>query len=551
MDFLNRAFAQLSDLFQSMTPAARITTGLLLVVVVASLGYLFTHQVSGPNCDLMNGEPIPSGYLPKMEAAFAAKGLSQYKIDGAHIRVPQGQKAAYMAALADGNALPPNFGKALRDALNAGSTFESSQQREQRIKLGIQDELSLYISSMSGIEKAYVLYGAEIKSGFRREKTITATAAVKPEGSAHLEQAQVNAIRHLVAPAIGGLRPENVTVTDLNANVSYYGDPENGGSPLDDPYGARKRMYEQEWEAKIRNALAYVPGVRVTPNVELDPERSNRVTKVRYDPKGIVVHSSVEESSRTREDQAPGGRPGVMAQTNTAAALSTARSEGSTESEDDSKQETITAPNSEQTETEKIGLVPKSVSVAVGIPSSYFEKIWLKLNPPEEGQESKTPDQAALATIIAEETAKIQKQVAKLLTWVEGVDDPTKLVDVATFRDVPGEEIPTPAMADKALVWFGQYWSTLGMIGLALFSLLMLRSMVRAVPSSPGVARAAATLPMDTDQQEAPSAAAATAKRLSRFSGSGPSLREELSDLVQEDAEAAGSILSAWIGSTK
>ena len=44
MDFLNKAIAQLSDLFRSMTPGARITAGLLLAVVVVSMGYLFQHS---------------------------------------------------------------------------------------------------------------------------------------------------------------------------------------------------------------------------------------------------------------------------------------------------------------------------------------------------------------------------------------------------------------------------------------------------------------------------------------------------------------------------
>ncbi len=551
MDFLNKAFAQLSDLFRSMTPAARITTGLLLVVVVVSLGYLFTHQVSGPDCDLMNGEPIPYGYSPKMEAAFDNAGLKEYRVDGAHILVPRGQKSAYMGALADGNALPPNFGKALREALNAGSTFESSKQREQRFKVAIQEELALYISSMSGIEKAYVLYDTEIKSSLRREKMTTATAAVKPDGSEHLDESQVSAIRHLVAPAIGGLKPENVTVTDLNGNMSYYGDPENGGSHLDDPYGARKRMYQQEWEAKILNALAYVPGVRVTPNVELDPERINRVKKVRYDPKGIIIHQSSEESSRTREDSAPGGRPGLQAQRPmTPMALASSQSQGSQESEDDSQTETTTAPNTEQTETEKVGLTPKRVSVAIGIPRSYFEKVWKEQNPTQEGQEPQTPDQAALKSVEEEVKAEIRKYVAPILPAVEGVDDMTQLITVSSFQDLPGEQIPAPAVTEKALVWFGQYWGTLGMIGLALFSLLMLRSMIRATPSSPKPAGAAAILPTEAGEEEGESAAAISAKRLSRFTGSGPSLRDELSELVQEDSDSAANILRTWIGTT-
>ncbi len=42
MDFINKAFAQLADLSRSMTPGARITSVLLLVLVVVSLAYLFT-----------------------------------------------------------------------------------------------------------------------------------------------------------------------------------------------------------------------------------------------------------------------------------------------------------------------------------------------------------------------------------------------------------------------------------------------------------------------------------------------------------------------------
>ena len=47
-----------------------------------------------------------------------------------------------------------------------------------------------------------------------------------------------------------------------------------------------------------------------------------------------------------------------------------------------------------------------------------------------------------------------------------------------------GPAIELPTTADKAIVWFSQYWSTLGTIGLGMVSLLVLRSMVRAVPAA-------------------------------------------------------------------
>ena len=54
MDLLNRAYSQLYERFRSMTPGWRLTVGLLAAVVLASLGYLLTHQVAA-DVELMPG----------------------------------------------------------------------------------------------------------------------------------------------------------------------------------------------------------------------------------------------------------------------------------------------------------------------------------------------------------------------------------------------------------------------------------------------------------------------------------------------------------------
>jgi flagellar M-ring protein FliF len=41
---------------------------------------------------------------------------------------------------------------------------------------------------------------------------------------------------------------------------------------------------------------------------------------------------------------------------------------------------------------------------------------------------------------------------------------------------------------------------------------------------------------------------ATAARRLRRMTGTGPSLRDELSDLVKEDPDSAANILRTWIG---
>ena len=78
MDFINQAYSQLTDLFRSMTPAARITAGLLLTVVVISLVYLVRFQTTGSDEYLLGGRVFSESEVASMEAAFSAANLSQW-----------------------------------------------------------------------------------------------------------------------------------------------------------------------------------------------------------------------------------------------------------------------------------------------------------------------------------------------------------------------------------------------------------------------------------------------------------------------------------------
>ncbi len=126
--------------------------------------------------------------LPAMEAAFAKANLKGYEIRGTQILVPRGQEAAYMAALAEAKALPPDFSTVMREALNNGNIFESAKQQEQRIKTLTEEKLGLIIGSMRGMERATVLYDSDFKPGLKKEKIITASVAVKPLGSEQLDE---------------------------------------------------------------------------------------------------------------------------------------------------------------------------------------------------------------------------------------------------------------------------------------------------------------------------------------------------------------------------
>ena len=73
--------------------------------------------------------------------------------------------------------------------------------------------------------------------------------------------------------------------------------------------------------------------------------------------------------------------------------------------------------------------------------------------------------------------------------------------------------------------------------------------MVRAVPSSagePATVQMRVAAEPEARTRESPESVAA--RRLRRLTGGGPSLRDELSELVKEDPDAAANILRSWIG---
>jgi len=552
MDFLNKAFAQLSDLFRSMTPGARITSALLLAAVVISLVYLFRIQVSSPDEDLMYGMPIAASQLPAMEAAFEKAGLSGYEVRGTHIRVPRGQRAKYMAALADARALPPNYGSALREALDSSNVFESSKDKERRYKIGLIEELRMVISSLRGIESASVLLDVDTKGGLNREKIATASVTVWPVGQNQIDEETVEKIRNIVCGAVAGMKPENVTVSDSNGR-SYRGKAEGGGGD-DLLLLAAKRDYERSLKHQILNALSYIPNITVEASVSLDRDRIIRTREIQRDPKAVAIRETETSISRTVEGGGPGGRPGLQAQANTAASLVT-RTTGPREESEESRSERISIPSGKETEKETLGLALKRVSVAVGIPNSYWVKVWQERNAAQDGQ-PRVPDVAALDAVRQEESAKIQKHVAALLRSVDGVadgGDPTDLVTVTTFQDIKPPELPDPPLATEVLNWLTRSWQTLGLLGLALVSVMMLRSMIRAVPVAPEaspLAELAALKEKQAPTAEQPQQPAETPeqKRLRRFQTTGKSLRDELSELVREDPDTAANILKSWIG---
>lgn len=559
MDFVNKSYGQMAELFGSMTAAARITMGLLLAVIVMSLLFLFRYQTDHADEYLFGAETVTQGELVAIEAAFGKAGLSHYEVVGNKVKVPRLQRDKYQAALVDGNALPQSFGSAWQKMFDSDSPFDTRDIRERKANAAQETNLAKIVRVLPDIQEATVTIKELQAPGFGGVTDRRALVAVKPIGTKSISESQMTTIRHLVASG-SGVKPEYVTVVDLGANghVSPGTGKEGGVSEFDNVYAANQRRYVEDYTQRLRERLAIYPGIQVAVHVELDKEVHNQTSSFKYDEKPTSIQSTTLTKESTSKAGDNGGRPGAVpngAVGNAPAqvAAASANEETSNESREDQKSVVGTT----QTTTQKAPLIPVAVSASIAIPTSYFATIWHINNPPAPGEARKTPPVDQLKLIEAATIKEIEETVIALLPPPPKGDDRYKPVKVVTYVETPLAEIESPSLAANSLDWFADNWQTLGLFALAAFGVVFLRGMIRSaaqsVPSNPNIEakdhRDSLAAELEEEEQAASQEPAETAANTlkKRFQSSGRGLRDELTELVREDPDAAASVLKLWI----
>ena len=248
-----------------------------------------------------------------------------------------------------------------------------------------------------------------------------------------------------------------------------------------------------------------------------------------------------------------GGRPGLASNSGNAnqpAQISSSPGQKSTT--DQTKSKTAGVTTQTDTISDSVGLVPTIVAATVGIPSSFYLKLW------EKNWKQQNPDGTDMPVPPADDLKRIENEVVQKVTeTVEGVlkrvklaDDKRKFISVVTHDDLPTEAFPEDTFSDTAIAWLGGHWQTLGMFLLGIFGVVTLRRMVRAGPgTAPVAADAPATeLGVASDESQDDEPEAAEARLNQNEFGTGPNLRQELTELVKEDPDAAANILRNWLG---
>jgi flagellar M-ring protein FliF len=549
MAFLNQAIGQVRELFLSMTPAARVTALLLLGVIGISLAFLFQQHGARPDDYLFGGEYLPAREADLAYAAIAQAGLNNAERVGNRIRVPQGKKSVYLAAVAKAGALPTNYDTLMEKALDPGP-FVDSETRRQRIKTAKEQQIALILRDWDGIADAKVIYDITPPTGLSRRQQATATVSVRPAPGEPLDPRQIKMIQKTVAGAVAGLSPENVHIAN-QVDGSFYGSGSNiTAETFNDPYFQNRINFEHLMEDKIKNLLHSIPGVQVTITAELDDTVTRTTESVKPDGEGIAIRDIGSEDETTNTKSEEGGRPGLVAQgplrTGEQSAL-----EKSVNKTVNTSHQTDSFVGTTREIIQQTGFVPQQVQAAIAIPSNYLFRVWHERN--QDAAEDAQPDREMLGLIETNLRDQIKNLVTPLLPR-QPEKNPYPSVEIIVFDSLTPDPVESPSVTSQSMTWASQNIGNLMMGGVTLICLVMLRSMVKSIPpEDPVPDLGTSTLPyrQETDHASRSSddqSAADSSHRPRLRLNKGPTLKDDLTDIVREDPEAAATILRTWIG---
>jgi flagellar M-ring protein FliF len=271
-------------------------------VVVGLTVWLFSVLLgSGKNVVLYSG--LKPADAQSMASRLAAKDIP-YEIspDGGSLLVPTEKlDAARLETAAQGLPRNARLGFELFDTPNwAGSDF-SEKVNYQR---ALEGELERTLQTLGEVEAVRVHLVMPRESLFsEQERASKAAVIVKTRGGTLSRDAQ-QAIPQLVASAVDGLRPENVTVVDAETAMSFLA--RRG------PSGRASFDSDEELAAAAVHAIEPVVGaehVRASVHVDYDLSSSEDTSEV-YDPKAVATLAQ-QHSEEVAGGANPAGVPGV------------------------------------------------------------------------------------------------------------------------------------------------------------------------------------------------------------------------------------------------
>ncbi|MGE3316916.1 MAG: hypothetical protein AB7O26_17505, partial [Planctomycetaceae bacterium] len=516
-----------------------LTLAVVTVAIPAALYLVIFNGSTSSYVPLSYGKLFTAEEQRSAEQSLMEAGLSQFRSEGRQILAPRNEVEKYNNALLQSGSLPANWAEELEKKLDKSNLFSTPDQLQAMKEAALAKELRRVIKAGPDFDDVSVVWTPVNQRRPRgaRGSRVTATVNVKPRNGRELSQQQVRSLRAAVAGMIPDLSPSDVVVYDMVNYQSYAADKE--GDAYDNGLISWIREHTRTYEDKIRDSLAFIPGVKVSVTVDVENLKRSVETSVKYDTKNSIPRFQSDVTRTESFSQAPvKAEPGQVS--NQPLNLQTSATNQKSRETNDTQTTILNAPASTTIMKEYIPAFPTKVSVAVAIPEDYYKKALEKQS--AEGGQAKKIDQ-----LQAEVATTVKEMAARAIP-----NGNPEQISVSTFvqvdPDVPKIETST---LDTVNSLASQWGGTVGLAVFALWALMMLRKgMPKAPPEEPPMPAAMPTAGM-------PNLAPATTATINigaMEEDTGPretTERDLLQGMVRDNPEAAAAVLSKWLQAAK
>ncbi|NBG96658.1 flagellar M-ring protein FliF [Pyruvatibacter mobilis] len=285
---------------RGLGPMRLLALGSVTIALIAFFAVIMM-RVSSPTMSLLYSDLSVSD---SAEIIAKLDGLNipyELKGDGTTILVPKDEALRLRMSMAQAG-LPSGGSVGYEIFDNTSALGTTSFVQNMNHLRALEGELARTIRALDSVQAARVHLVMPERELFTRERQDpTASIVIKSRGG--LARSQAKGIQFLVASAVEGLIPSNVSIID-ETGVMIAGGIEGdagGSASLDE----RQREYENRLRRQVADIVTSVVGsnrARIQVAAEMDFNRITRNSET-FDPEGQVVRSTqtVEESSSATE----------------------------------------------------------------------------------------------------------------------------------------------------------------------------------------------------------------------------------------------------------
>lgn len=326
----NNLFQRVLDFWQKQSSTRRmiiIVVALLLAIVVPVIFVWASTPTYG----------VAFSGLSEADAGNVIEQLTTegipYQIrNGTTVMVPSDKVYEVRLKLASqGSFQSGSVGFELFSGNTLGMTEFTQKVNYQR---ALEGELERTISSIEAVESVRVHIVTPEKALLSsNQQPTTAAITVQEKVNQKLDAAQVRAMTYLVANAVEGLKPENVTIVDGNGNLLASGSGDSGyASELSqiDSRRSSEMVAAAELQKKVKDLLETALGPNrsvVQANITMD-WRDREVVTQAFEPTQVAIRSSQKINESYVTNGEIGGIPGAASNLPTPVASQYATSTG-------------------------------------------------------------------------------------------------------------------------------------------------------------------------------------------------------------------------------